>query len=342
MKHTKLKIKQVIHERDDFRTIVFEDGHGIRFKAGQYITFVHHTGLEEVRRSYSILSSPDLNEPLAIGVKRITNGIFSRYLTDKVLPGDELETTGAGGFFLLPGNAEAYEEFFFLAAGSGITPILSLIKTALHRHPQLQVTLLYSSHSFRGILYQDQIESLRQQFASRLQVQYFISEAPALNKARLNRVLLLDKVQKQKSRRNKTLYYICGPEAYMRMCTFTLREMDVAYENIRKENFALEKKLPAPLLPPDRTSHGVKLTIEDKTYEFVVPYPETILHAARKQGIDLPYSCDTGRCGSCAATCTKGQVWLSYNEVLTEKELKSGMTLTCVGHPVFGDVELKV
>lgn len=342
MKYISLTVKEIISERSDFKTIVFEEGHGMAYKAGQYLTFVHHTGFEEIRRSYSILSSPFLYEPLMIGVKRIANGIFSRYLHDKLRPGDLLETTGAGGFFLLPDNPAAYQQLFFLAAGSGITPILSLIKTALHQHAHLQVALLYSTHTFSGILYQQQLEELKQTFAQRFLVHYFVSQSPALATARLNRVLLIDFVTKLMKQKEKTLFYICGPEAYMRMCTYALREMQVSYENIRKENFAIDKKIPPPLLPPDKATHRVKLTLNDSSYEFEVAYPDTILKAARRQGIDLPYSCDTGRCGSCVAVCTKGQVWLSYNEVLTEKELSKGLTLTCVGHPVFGDVELRI
>src|SRR5437764_6277597 len=132
-----LRIKEIREEVKDFKTIVFEEGHGLSYKAGQYLTLVRFEGSEELRRSYSITSSPELNEPLSIGVKRVENGAFSRILVDRAKAGDEILTTGSGGFFVLPDDVASYRQVFFFAAGSGITPIYSLIKTALHSQTKL-------------------------------------------------------------------------------------------------------------------------------------------------------------------------------------------------------------
>ena len=142
-----IRVKEIREEAPDFKTYVFEDGHGIYYKAGQYLTLatIHHG--EEVRRSYSITSSPLINEPLAIGVKRMANGFFSRLLIDKTKPGDVFTTTGAGGFFILPADIDNIRQLFFFAAGSGITPILSLIKTALVAHAHISIVLIYSNAS---------------------------------------------------------------------------------------------------------------------------------------------------------------------------------------------------
>ncbi len=131
----------------DFKTFVFEEDHGIVYKAGQYLTLVRHAHGEDIRRSYSITSSPVLNEPLSIGVKRVENGFFSRILVDTATAGDELITIGAGGLFILPDNIENYKQVFFFAAGSGITPVYSLIKTLLHAHTHTNVVLIYSNTS---------------------------------------------------------------------------------------------------------------------------------------------------------------------------------------------------
>jgi ring-1,2-phenylacetyl-CoA epoxidase subunit PaaE len=128
----------------------------------------------------------------------------------------------------------------------------------------------------------------------------------------------------------------------MRLCTYTLQEEDVPKENIRRENFIIEKKLPPKAVPPDTETHFVTIEQGEARYHFPSAYPDTILQSAKKQGIELPYSCETGRCGNCAARCTGGKVWLSYNEVLTEKDLAEGLTLTCVGYPVGGDVLLQL
>ena len=128
----------------------------------------------------------------------------------------------------------------------------------------------------------------------------------------------------------------------MRMCTYTLQEENVPKENIRKEDFVIHTKKLARNNPPDKAPRNVTIQYGSEHFEFKVHYPDSILQAAKKQDISLPYSCEVGRCGNCAAKCIEGKVWLSYNEVLTEKDLQNGLTLTCVGHPDGGDVKLEI
>lgn len=337
-----LVIKNIQEEIKGFKTFSFEGGQGIGYKAGQYLTFVYNENSQEIRRSYSIVSSPELNEPLTIGVKRIENGAFSRRLVDHAKPGDKLTTTGAGGLFILPDDLENYHQLFFLAAGSGITPILSLIKTILHRHKQKAV-LLYSNPSPEKTIFYEELKKLAIKFPDRFRLQFFFSNSPQLSTARLHKELLQQLAKKFSiAAHDQTLCYLCGPEAYMRMCTYALQEAGMAKETIRKENFIVYGAQPPKAEPPDKNEHTVVIDYAGQRYRFRVGYPDTILQAAKKKGISLPYSCETGRCGNCAAKCGEGTVWLSYNEVLTEKDLKNGLTLTCVGHPVGGDVRLVI
>lgn len=343
MQYKKLTIHKIHEEVEGFKTFEFENDHGINCKAGQYLSFVHETIHEEIRRSYSVISAPLLNEPLAIGVKRIQNGAFSRSLTDHAKPGDVLYTTGPGGFFILPENIQHYKQIFFFAAGSGITPVFSLIKTCLHLHPNIDVVLIYSNASPQKTIFYNALLQLEALFPNSFHLQFLFSIDPVLNKARLNRESLTFLVKKYSIATGyETQFYICGPEAYMRMCTYTLQEEKFPKENIRRENFSIEKIVPPKSLPPDQFPHGVIIHHEGTEYQFTVQFPDTILKSAKRNGIVLPYSCETGRCGSCAAKCMKGKVWLSYNEVLTERDLDNGVTLTCVGHPVGGDVELRI
>lgn len=336
-------IEQIHEEIEGFKTFTFKDGHGIEYKSGQYITFVRKTLQEETRRSYSIVSSPQLNEPLTIGVKRIENGIFSRELIDHAKPGDELLTTGAGGFFTLPNDMSNIQQIFFLAAGSGVTPIYSLLKTVLRFHPHIHVVLIYSNPSPPKTIFFQQLNELKQKFAERFHLQFLFSNSIDLLMARLNRELLVELTKAHSAFSfDQTLFYICGPEPYMRMCTYTLQEENVPKENIRKEDFAIHSKHLPKNLPPDTVSHFVSIQYGNENYQLKVEYPNSILKAAKKQNINLPYSCEVGRCGNCVAKCTEGKVWLSYNEVLTEKDLQNGLTLTCVGHPIGGDVKLKI
>ncbi|HEY1022830.1 MAG TPA: iron-sulfur cluster-binding domain-containing protein, partial [Flavisolibacter sp.] len=271
------------------------------------------------------------------------NGIFSRQLIDRTVPGDELLSTGSGGFFVLPDDAGRYKQFFFFAAGSGITPVLSLVKTALHAFAHCRVVLVYSNASAEKAVYLKDLQALQQQFPDRFNLETLFSNAADLSRARLHRDLLLFyKKQYAGESGNGTLYYICGPESYMRLCTYTLQASGVAPSCIRKENFYFTHQARRDASPPDTKERQARIRLGGTEYIIPVHYPDAILKAAKKQGLVLPYSCEAGRCGNCVATCVEGTVWHAYNEVLTEKELAQGLILTCVGHPVGGDVALEI
>ena len=343
MLYKPLIIDFIREEIKGFKTFTFREPNHIHYKAGQYLTFVQKTTHEEIRRSYSIVSAPLLNEPLTIGVKRIENGIFSRHVIDHAKTGNELLCSGAGGLFTLPEDLSKVHQIFLLAAGSGITPIYSLLKTVLHLHKQISVVLIYSNPSPQKTIFLQELNELEQKFNQRFQLQLLFSNSLDLSLARLNRELLAQLTHKHLvCDFDQTLFYICGPEAYMRMCTYTLQEEKVPRANIRKETFIIQQKqIPKPD-PPDKNAHRVTVQYENVNYVLDVQYPDSILKEAKKQNILLPYSCETGRCGNCVAKCISGNVWLSYNEVLTDLDLKNGLTLTCVGHPVGGDVILKI
>ena len=338
-----IRIKEIKEEVKNFKTFVFEDGHNIQYKAGQYITLVQSLEHEEIRRSYSMASAPILKEPLSIGVKRKENGFFSRLLIDNAKPGDELVTIGAGGFFVFPENIESYKQVFFFAAGSGITPIYSLLKTALHLYPHLSIILIDSNTSTASTVFLEELLKLKNKHPDQFELKFLFSIAPELIKARLHRELLIELLNLYAiADHSNILFYICGPLSYMRMCTYVLQELHVPADNIKKENFIIDQPKPPQLLPFDKENHNAVIHFNGKNYSIPVNYPESILQSAKKHGIALPYSCETGRCGNCVAQLIRGRVWLSYNEVLTDKELAKGLTLTCVGHPVGGDVELKI
>jgi ferredoxin-NADP reductase len=342
MDYKRLIIQHVHEEVPGFKTLTFQAGHGIQYAAGQFITLVHTLSTEEIRRSYSVISAPALNEDLAIGVKRIPNGAFSRMLVDKARPGDVLWSTGAGGFFTLPENINSITTIIFFAAGSGITPVYSLIKTLLHLYTHISVILIYSTPLLSKTVFHAELKQLQASFIQ-FHCEFLFSNSQQLQIARLNRDLLVTFLHRYtREQYQNSLFYICGPESYMRLCIYTLQEYGVPPDQIRRENFVIEKKKPQLILPPDKETHLVSINYGSASYHFPVVYPDTILQTAKKAGITLPYSCETGRCGNCAARCVHGKVWLSYNEVLTEKELEKGLTLTCVGHPVGGDVILNI
>lgn len=336
-----LIVKQVIEEVAGVKSFVFQEN-SIGYKAGQYLTLVQNSYGEEIRRSYSITSAPVLNEPLSICVKRVANGAISRMLIDDIVPGDVLSISGVGGFFTLPSDLASYKEIFFLAAGVGITPIYSLLKTVLYQHPHLSVILIYSNRSQATSIFYKKFKELEQKFTARFRNIFIESTNKDLLQAHLHKELLMTFVNAHTiAPLNQALFYICGPESYMRMCTYTLQEAHVPKENIRRENFNTHRSNVVPE-PPDKDPHSVKIFYRGEINSIEAAYPDTILKSARKQGLVLPYSCEAGRCGNCAAICKEGRVWMAYNEVLTDEELKKGWVLTCTGYPVGGDISLGI
>lgn len=335
-----LTIKEIVEVLSDFKTFTFDTTHPIEYRAGQYLTLVHRAQ-QEVRRSYSIVSAPALNEPLSIGVKRIANGIFSRHLVDEARIGDNLLTTGAGGFFQLPAEIETVKKIYFFAAGSGITPVFSLIKSALSLHPNVKLCLVYSNHSQGTTIFYHQLVELEKKFQDRFQIHFLYSDYPDLRRARLNRDLLL-RILDQTGANRADYYYTCGPAAYMRMITFVLQANVVPASHIKKEDFLPVRPTRKILLPPDKGSYFVTLYFKENEYHFRVNYPDSILMAAKKEKLALPFSCEIGKCGNCVARCLKGKVWMSDNEILMDEDISRGLTLTCVGHPVGGNVVLRV
>lgn len=310
------------------------------YQSGQFITlvFTHH-GREE-RRSYSLSSSPEQDQPMCITIKRVTNGMYSRHLLDHTKEGDVFTTSGISGYFRLPDNKTAAEQLFFLAAGSGITPVYALIKTALQTtsHP---ITLVYSNRSEADIIFYPALQKLQQLYPERLQVEYLLSSVPSVYKSRLSNWLLQQLlVRLLRVPLDRCLFYLCGPFEYMRMISITLLTEGVPAAHIKKEDFSSFKPVRKPQ-PPDTAPHQVQLHIANQAYTITVQYPNSILAAAKAQGITLPYSCEAGRCGSCTATCTRGHIWMAYNEVLMDDEIAGGRILTCQGYPIHGDAEIQ-
>lgn len=340
--YIELRVTEIRTETRDTKSLVLEQvtGAPMRYLAGQFLTLVFPTKTRESRRSYSISSAPSLGEPLTITIKRLDNGEFSRYLLDYCEVGSRLYTIGPSGFFVLPDSTTHPGNFVFYAAGSGITPVLPLIKTLLVKVPGATVRLVYSNHHLSDAIFYSVIMDLQDRFPYRFSVEWLFSDAKQLLKARLTKHLVEQHVNGGLGLdKRKTLFYLCGPYAYMQMITITLLREGVRPDQVRKEIFSTvkpEKKM----IPPDLERRKVTIEHRDGRIDLLVQYPETILATALRQGVLLPYSCEAGRCGTCAATCRSGTVWMSRNEVLMDKEIAEGRVLTCTGYPVNGDVVL--
>ncbi|MDE3252657.1 MAG: ferredoxin--NADP reductase [Bacteroidota bacterium] len=338
------RIQEVIQETPDTKSFVLTPpaAGSVLCLSGQFLTFLFRNRKgEEVRRNYSVSSSPELGDPIRITVKRIPNGEFSRQLFDHAQPGDILKTIGASGFFTLPQGKEMPASLFFFAAGSGIAPVFSLIKTALHQDPLVKIVLIYSNPSESHTIFYQDLKSLQQAYPDRFQIEFLFSDAVRIRNRRLG-IDLLEKLllQYQVYQNPGTLFYLCGPFEYMRMITIVLRNQGFPAANIRKEIFEIHPPV-QKTVPPDQDRHTIHLLLRDQEISFDTQYPETILQTAKRLHISLPYSCEAGQCGTCAATCLSGRVWMFKNEVLLEEEMAQGRVLTCTGFAVWGDVTIK-
>ena len=176
--HKKLTISEIRQETNEVGLFYFDESSAknIHFKAGQYLTFIFEDGEKESRRSYSIASSPVLMESLYVGIKRIPNGNFSRMLFDYAKPGDILRTSGAAGVFTLPDDINRYRQFFFFAAGSGIIPVFSLIKTLLLSYPSINLVLVYSNRSVAKAVFYDELNGLQSKYPGNLHIEFLFSK----------------------------------------------------------------------------------------------------------------------------------------------------------------------
>lgn len=333
-----LRIKKIIPETQDCKSFVLEPvaGAQIPYIPGQFLTllFQNRNG-EEQRRNYSITSYGDA---LMITVKRIPNGEYSRKLVDDAKEGDTLNSIGASGFFTLPGEMHVYNSFVFFAAGSGITPIYALIKQILYQYPGKKIVLIYSNRSLSQTIFYDALKELQSVFPGQLQIEFLFSDASGILHKRLG-IYLLEKLLGRYvgAHKQDSIFYLCGPFEYMRMITIVLRNNGIVASQIRKEIFTIEVPANKPQ-PADTDLHTVQISLKEHSYVFRSQYPNTILQSAKQSGIILPYSCEAGQCGTCAATCVSGKVWMWRNDVLMDDEIAKGRILTCTGYAIDGDV----
>lgn len=332
-----LKVEAIKWETPDTASFYLSNttGEKINYQAGQFITLIFSHHHNEVRRSYSLSSSPD-EKLLAITVKRIENGEISRFLLTKTQIGDIWKALAPAGKFTIADHNSAKDIFYFVA-GSGITPVYAHLKHILSLTGKSKITLIYSSRRAEDTLFYDELNDMASVHPERLTVIYLFSDA-GLSRKRLNNELVISLVNAHlKYPQNKAEFFICGPFVYMRMVRLTLIYMGFDTDQIRKENFVLE----TVTVPTDAKSFAprtIKLKFNHTEYNLVVGENQTILQAALQNNIALPYSCKAGICSSCTAICKSGKVEMSINDVLTDTDLKHGWILTCTGHPVSDDV----
>lgn len=361
LKFHPLKVKNLKRETSDSVSISFDIPSDLindyKFLQGQSITIRKSFNGEEIRRSYSICSSP-LDNELRVGIKKVENGLFSTYANTELKEGDILDIMTPSGHFYTELNPSQNKSYLAFAAGSGITPILSIIKTTLATEKQSTFTLVYGNKNTSSIMFLEEIEALKNTYLERFKVFYILSresvDVPILN-GRINgdkcTELNLHKLINT-AEINET--FLCGPEEMIMSVKETLVSMGMDSKNIHFELFTTPSiaaqaatKVQTSAVQADRSaSAAVSVKIDGLTYQLDLPYGgDTILDAALKAGADLPFACKGGVCCTCRAKVTKGSVSMDMNFSLEDDEVEKGYILTCQSHPtseeVFVDFDLK-
>ena len=341
--HT-LTIKSIAKVTDQSVAVSFEIPENLKenfsFKAGQYVTLKTEINGEEIRRDYSICSSKNSRD-LTVAVKAVEGGTFSIYANEKLQPGDTIEVAPPNGRFVFEANEEKTRTVAAFAAGSGITPILSIAKTLLEDEPFSNFILMYGNKSLEDAMFFDQIVELQAFYGNRFHAHFIYSQTREedalfgrIEKGTVN--LIVKNKYKDVSIDS---FYLCGPEQMIHTVKDVLVENGIKEKQIFFELFTVPTETettPDSELPSGQTK--VKVLVDDEEFEFEMSQEHSILEATLKQDIDAPYSCQGGICSSCIARLTEGEAKMRQNNILTDSEVAEGLVLTCQAHPTTSKV----
>lgn len=351
-----LTVVEITHETADAATIHFEhpDKIAIPYKAGQFLTLILPIEGKEIRRSYSLSSTPHEAPRLSVTVKRVEGGLMSNYLLDNLQVGQQVKVMEPIGNFCITCAPSNQREVLLFGAGSGITPLLSILKSVLREEPGSKVTLLYGNRNEESVIFKEQLAQLQQQNPERLHIEYIYSQpqTDCEHRGRMNQSMVIKILERlQLTQPTDAAYYMCGPEGMMEEVRHALDVLHVPADRIFRESFVssktAEKQEPQHGVveaadDEEITTQTVTVIYEGSEYSFEVEPDQTILEAALDQDIDLPYSCQAGLCTACRGKCLSGKVHLDEREGLSDAEMDEGYVLNCVAHPLSGNVVIEI
>jgi ring-1,2-phenylacetyl-CoA epoxidase subunit PaaE len=305
------------------------------FQAGQYLNLEAEISGSKVRRSYSLCSAPHESK-LSVGIKKIEGGVFSTFANDDLKVGDKLTVFPPEGRFVINHTSDK-ETFLAFAAGSGITPIFSMIKSALSTHESSIFHLVYGNKTPEEVMFKDDLISLENRYPNRFKIHWVYSKSNEENSlfGRIDDAIVSFALNKMESLPSQV--FICGPEAMIHLVKDTLVNKNMTESNIHFELFTASTTEKENL---NQTENKVKLTIksDEEVYEITSKSNKTLLDSALQQKIEVPYSCQGGVCCSCIAKVTEGSAKMESNQVLTDEEIEEGLVLTCQAYPTSSSV----
>lgn len=349
----KLKVSNIVRETEDATTISFEIPSNLKdefkYKHGQYLTLRFYFDGKDERRAYSICTSPVVDSYLAVTVKKVPGGEVSPYINSRLKAGDVIDVMPPLGNFTIGLDANNKKNYILFAGGSGITPIISIMKTILAVEKESKVILVYANSNEETIIFRDALIDLKEKFVTRLTVIHLLSKPLSngiehtegrIDKQRcLGIVKLLDH-----SIIDNAEYFMCGPGGMMNEIEAALLELNIDKKKIHKESFTVAENEGTEVVQhhethaPDEKVEKVNVVLYGEEHEIAIAEGETILVAGIKAGIDPPFSCQIGACSTCRARLKSGKVEMEADDALTEEEIEEGFVLTCTSHALTNNV----
>ncbi|MFL9837766.1 ferredoxin--NADP reductase [Flavobacterium sp. ST-75] len=339
-----LTIKDIRRETPGAVSIAFEIPENLKneykFIAGQYINIKSVYNGEEYRKAYSICSSPNSNE-LRVAIKAVKNGGFSVFANEQLAVGDTLEVGIPEGKFTFEPKTDRQRNYAAFAAGSGITPVLSIIHSVLENEPESTFVLVYGNKTPEDTIFHQYLHDLQQKYVGRLFIQMVYSQARAEDSlfGRIERSTVNFVLKNKHKEKEFSKFYLCGPEEMIKTVSEVLKENNVPEKSIKFELFTTpveENKIDENLEGQTK----ITVLVDDEETTFVMSQKMTILDAALKEGLDAPYSCQGGICSSCMARITSGTAEMRKNAILTDGEIAEGLILTCQAHPTSPEIHI--
>lgn len=343
-----LKVKSVNRETADTVSLEFEVPYDLKkdyeYKQGQYLTFKFNINAEELRRSYSICSSSLYGEELKVAVKQVKDGRVSTFINSSVKPGDSLEVMVPMGNFYTEMNSANQKHYVLFAGGSGITPMMSILKTVLKAEPQSSITLFYANNDESSIIFKKQLDDIIAVNASRISVYHILNNAPNGHPELLKGIMTRDKctalVQQYISSTANNEYFICGPGPMMENASTALKELSINEDRIHIEYFSspTTPSVETTVTTPAKVGITATIILDKEKHEIELKDNETVLEGALRIGLDPPYACQGGSCCTCRALLEEGEVKMAVNYGLSSSEIKKRYILTCQSRPTTSTV----
>jgi len=314
------------------------------FTQGQYLTLRREIDGQDLRRSYSICAGVDDGE-LRVGVRKVRGGVFSNCINENLRPGDTLRVMAPQGRFFVPLEPEAQRHHVGIAGGSGITPILSIMKTVLAREPRSRFSLVYGNRSLQSTMFKEELEDLKDRYLTRLALHHVFSEEPTdapINMGLINREKIGEFLRALVPAQSIAHAYVCGPFQMNDEAEAALLEAGVPEARIHIERFGVAQQAVGQVgavvhtpQPGDAEQARVVIIRDGLRREITFRREQpSILDAASAAGLEVPFSCTSGVCGTCRAKLVEGQVRMERNFALDKQEVAAGYVLTCQAHPV--------